>query len=238
MSMFTGRQNNTGNSVNINTRVYTSYSDTALVTMTAWNDKLSIKFQPCTGKDANGIRQYASETNQMVTTSLTLDNALALLDGIDNRLLPAMKEKKESSISVSMGSNENKKVLTLKYDGNDTYLIMHTSVNENGITDEDHVLTHKFNKRSWMENYDYSTGNGDENDHASDFFNFISRVRDTHLLSGMVAHTIKYDESMRSMFGGAKQSGPRSAGDFASNQYQAPTNNFNGTDMGEFLPFN
>ena len=236
MSMFTGRQTTTGNNININTRVYTSYSDTALVSVTAWNDKISIKMQPCVGKDVNGIRQYATENNQIITTSLTADNAISLLDGVDTKLIPDIKEGKESSVSVSMGMGENKKVLTLKYDGNDTYLIIHTGVNENGITDSDHVLTHKFNKRSWMSNYDYNNGTGDETECSSDFLNFISRIRDSHLLSGIIAHSIRYEESLRSMFG--SRQGQNNNRYVDNNSYQAPTNNFNGTDMGDFLPFN
>lgn len=239
MSMFFGRNNNNGNTINVNTRLYTSYSDTAMVTVSAWNDKISIKIQPCVGKDANEVRQYTQEKNQIVTTSLVPENALTLLDGIDKKLIPSINSKTQCSVSVSTSTigTDERKVLTLYYDGKDSYLILHTNIGADGKADPNNIIKHKFNKRSWLENYDSETGSGEEYEYESDLMNFIDKIRGIHLLSGIIPHTNKYDNALKSTFGRNTNNRTGSQDNNENNDYTAPTSNFNGVDMGDFLPF-
>ena len=98
--MFNSRQTyNNGNTVNVNTRLYTSYSDTAMVVMGAWNSQLSLKVHPFKGLNADGVRQYAQDNTEIINTSITIDNAHALIEAIDNTFDAAVKERRISSYS-------------------------------------------------------------------------------------------------------------------------------------------
>ena len=45
--MFMGKTTNNNNGVNVNSALYSSYSDTCMVKISAWNTNLSIKFHYC-----------------------------------------------------------------------------------------------------------------------------------------------------------------------------------------------
>lgn len=231
--MFFGGGNNKNNNVNVNTTFYNSYSDSSLLTIGGWNKLISLKLYPATGKDANGVTQYAQEQNQIVSTSITQENALALLDGIENVIKPAIKEKKEGSVSISMGSNENKKVLTIKYDGKDSYLEMVVGVNENGIADSNNVISHKFNKKSYLVGYNYQTGTGSEVETEADFLNFVEKIKDSQEIIPTTAHAINYSNAVRNSLKNNNNNGYNNS----QPSYSAPVSNFNG-DITDILPFN
>ena len=71
--MFGTRQNN-GNSnvVNVNSQIYRSYSDTAQLTVSAWNKNLSIVVNPFTGRDQQNKRKYEKNDDPTsIATALT-----------------------------------------------------------------------------------------------------------------------------------------------------------------------
>lgn len=229
---FGGNNNNRNNSVNVNTTFYNSYGDDSLLTVGGWNRSISVKLHPATGKDANGVTQYAQEQSQIVSTSITQENAIALLDGIEKNIIPAIDEKKPSSVSITMGSNENKKVMTLKYDGQDVYLEMVVGVNENGIGSEENIIKHKFNKKPYLLDYDYQNGSGAEVIIEADFLNFVEKIKDCQEIIPTTAHAINYNNALKSAF--------KNNNNFNNNQqvsYSAPVSNFGG-DITDILPFN
>ena len=144
--MFFGRQ--TRQEISLNTSFFTSYSETCLLQVGGWNRQLSISFKPCTGTDANGVRTYAEDKSQYIITSLTADNAIAMIEGFEKYILPAIKTGEEASVSVVMGSNDQRKVITLKYDGADAYISVSTGLNESGVATNN--ITHKFNKKNYL----------------------------------------------------------------------------------------
>ena len=152
--MFFGRQ--TRQEISLNTSFFTSYSETCLLQVGGWNRQLSISFKPCTGTDANGVRTYAEDKSQYIITSLTADNAIAMIEGFEKYILPAIKTGEEASISVVMGSNDQRKVITLKYDGTDAYISVSTGLNESGVATN--TITHKFNKKNYLVGYKPTTG--------------------------------------------------------------------------------
>lgn len=233
--MFFGNGNNRNNTVNVNTTFYNSYGDDSLLTIGGWNRLISVKLHPATGKDANGVTQYAQEQSQIVSTSITQENGLALLDGIEKVILPAINEKKASSVSISMGSNENKKVMTIRYDGKDVYLEMLVGVNENGIGSDDNVIKHKFNKKSYLVDYDYTSGTGTEVSTEADFLNFVEKIKDCQDIVPTAAHAINYNNALKSAFKG--NSGFANGGNNQQAAYSAPVSNFSG-DITDILPFN
>lgn len=229
--MFMGRSNNNGNGVNVNTTFYTSYSDTCMLKIGGWNQNLSIKFHPMKGTNADGIRQYAQDNTEIITTSLTVDNTSALLEGIKKEIEPAIEEKKSASVSIAMGNNENRKVMTLATDGNDITLSISVGVNDEGIASD--TLTHKFNKKEYMVGYDPSTGSGETVMSNADYDNFVEKLKDIYKLSAAIAHSIKYSEALKSSFSNRQANNNQNS----APAYQAPTSNYGGSEMGDFLPF-
>ena len=231
--MFMGKNTNNGNGVNVNSALYTSYSDTCMVKISAWNTNLSIKFHPMKGLNADGIRQYAQDNTEIISTSLTVDNTGALLEGIKNVIEPAIASKSEASVSVAMGIADNRKVLTVKTDGNNVFLIIAIGVSDQGITSENNILTHTFNKKEYMVGYNPVTGSGEVVTANADYDNFVEKLKDIYKLTAATAHSINYNNALK-----ANYSNKQASYNAQSNpSYQAPVNNYSG-DMGDFLPFN
>lgn len=233
--MFNGRQNNNGNGVNVNTRLFTSYSDTCMISLGAWNDKLSLKFHPFKGVNADGIRQYAQDNSEIVSTSLTVDNTTAFLDGIKDKITPALESKTEASVSITMGMNESRKVLTLSTDGTDVSLSVIVGVAEDGTADTNNMITHKFNKKEYMSGYDPATGSGEVVSTNADYENFVKKLEGIYDLTPTVPHAINYSNAVRNSYGNRQQANNNNGG--GNQNYQAPVNNYSGNDMTDFLPF-
>lgn len=233
--MFMGKATNNNNGVNVNSALYTSYSDACMVKVSAWNTNLSIKFHPMKGVNADGIRQYAQDNTEIISTSLTVDNTSALLEAIKNKFASAVEEKREESVSVVMGAAENRKVLTLKTDGNDIYLSIAIGVNDQGITNSNNVLTHTFNKKEYIVGYDPTTGSGEKVFANADYDNFVEKLKDIYKLTAATAHAINYNNALKSSFSNKSAM----TNNMNTNPgYSAPSINYSGSDMGDFLPFN
>lgn len=232
--MFNNRSTyNNGNNVNVNTRLYTSYSDTAMIVMGAWNSQLSLKVHPFKGLNADGIRQYAQDNTEIINTSITVDNAHALIEAIDDVFGPSVKEKKENSVAIQIGNGENKKSLTLYTDGSDIYLIIAVGVDDNGVASEANTIRHKFNKRSYVIGYDPATGGGAEVFANSDYESFVAKIRSIEDLSPTIAHSINYNNQLKQSYSSRNMNQNN-----YTNNYSAPTTSFNNGEMGDFLPMN
>ena len=232
--MFFGRQ--TRQEITLNTSFFTSYSDTCLLQVGGWNRQLSLSFKPCTGTDANGIRTYAEDKSQYVITSLTPENALSIIDGFEKFILPAIKNGEEATISVVMGSNDQRKIISIKYDGHDAYISVSTGLNENGVASQ--TITHKFNKKNYLVGYIPTTGEYTEQSCEADLFNFMNKVRKVDDLVPVAAHAQRYYEMTRPMnaqqqngYNNPRPQAPQNNG----GNYQAPTTTSE-PDM-PFLPF-
>lgn len=234
--MFYAKSNNSRQEVNLNTIVYISYSDTAQVTVGAWNNQLSVKFKPCVGQDANGIRQYAEDRSQIVSTSITADNAICLIEGFDTLVLPAiLGEKSSGAASIVMGTPEQRKILTVGYENGNAYLSIAVSLDSNGKAGTE--IRHTFNKKAYLADYNPSVGGAAETIVESDLINFMDKVRSVKDLAPMTAHSIKYNEMNRSAFSGNSTVGStvnNTTTQAANSGYQAPVSTV--SDM-DFLPF-
>ena len=237
--MFGTRQNN-GNSnvVNVNSQIYRSYSDTAQLTVSAWNKNLSIVVNPFTGRDQQNKRMYAKNDDPTsIATALTEDNVTALEEGLTKVIDPAIEAKAEASVSVTMGTTENRKVLTIRTKKNendvDVYLEISQKVGENGVAES--TLSHKFNKRSYLTNYNPQTGTNEEFPVNSDYMNFKKRLSDAHLLDGAVAHSIRYNTEMRESYSNKRARDNNFNNTNGGNSYSAPVYNSDTLDGG-FLP--
>ena len=233
---FFGRSNN-GNGVNVNTNLYTSTSDTCMVKMGAWNNNLSIKFYPFKGVNADGIRQYAQDNSEVVSTALNTDNATALLQAIKTELTPAIEAHEPKVISVAMGNQNDRKVMSLKYDGGTVMkLCIATAVDENGVAQPVNIIEHTFNVREYMVGYDPDTGAGEKVTVMSDYLNFVEKVKDIYKLSAAVSHSINYSNALKSSFTTSRNQANNNAPQ--QDSMNAPITNYGSGEEMDFLPFN
>ena len=237
--MFYTKGNNTKQEVNVNTNVYNSYSETAQVNVGAWNNQLSIKMKPCVGQDANGIRQYAEDRSQIITTSITPENAICLIEGFEAAVLPAIRGEKDSgAASIVMGAQDQRKILTIGYNNGNAYLSIAVALDESGKAGGE--IKHTFNKKSYLTDYNPSIGNPVEKSVEADLFNFMDKVRSVKDLAPIIAHSIKYNEMNRSAFtgnantGNTYQTNTYSQSAPSNGGYQAPVSTSESMD---FLPF-
>ena len=243
--MFNRSYNNNGNAVNANTHFFNSYSETSLLRVGGWNQQLSIRLQPATGKDSSGVTMYAQDQSQILSTSLSQESAIVLYDGFKKEIEPCLDAHIASKkISTQVSNGDTKKIISIYYDGNDAYLEIATSVNDQNITTDQNVITHKFNKRTYMVNYDYHTGQATETKTIeSDFLNFMDKVEKVKDLTPVVVHTIKYANAVKNTFSNNNNQNSGNNGFIPQpqntggpvNYNPAPSTNANSMD--EFLPF-
>lgn len=222
-----------GNIININTHLGTFYSDTCMVSLGFWNDKISLKFHPFTGVNGNGLRQYSSDKNMIVNTSLTLENVTTLLSSINETINPAIKDKKSASVSVTMGMDLTKKIMTVATDGDNITLSISINVDSENKSPDNNTLTHTFAKKEYIENYDPKTGKGDTKTSNADFDNFIIKLNEIYKINSTNTHSQNYSNAIKSAYNANKQASNNAA--YPQSTYSAPTINHDG-DIGDMLP--
>lgn len=232
--MFAPQKPNNGNGVNVNTKLYDSYSDTCHLVVGGWNNSLSVKFHPFKGVDANGLRQYATDKSEVIVTSLNGDNTTTLKKAIDDEIRPAINDKKSASVSILVSSDENKKAITISTDGTKVYISVAINVTENNTTTPNNILTHEFNTKEYITSYDPNTGSGEKVLVNSDFENFYKKLDSVQAYAGAISHSIKYSDAIRNSYNKNGFNNQQPQGNF--NNYNAPVST--GTDMSDFLPFN
>ena len=233
--MFNQRQqNNSTSGVNCNTKFQSFYSEAALLSIGGWNRTLSIEIAPSTGVDAEGRRQYVDDFNQKARTSLTVENAIALKNDIDEHLLDSIKQGKPDASSIEIGDGASKKILTIGYDGTSTYLKLSVNVTPDGHCDPTNEITCKFNKKTLRHGYDGTTGGTpvQKETEFEVFYAILSHVAD---MIPVAVHTTKYNNALSASFG-ANKGGKGQQGGFNPSGYQATVSNYGGSDM-DFLPF-
>ena len=227
------RSNNSRQEINLNTSLYTSYSETAQLNAGAWNKQLSINLKPCVGKDANGLRQYAEDRSQIISTSITPENAIALITGFEKEVLPAINGVKDNgsvSIVISADNGDARKILTIGYEDGIAYLSIAIGINETGVASN--VIKHIFNKRQYLTNYVSTTGSAEEVFVETDLINFMNKVYAVKDLSPIIAHSVKYNDMVKAAYQRTNQNYQNST---PQQNFQANTTNVN--SMEDFLPF-
>ena len=227
------KSNNSRQEINLNTSLYTSFSETAQLNAGAWNKQLSINLKPCVGKDANGLRQYAEDRSQIISTSITPENAIALITGFEKEVLPAINGVKDNgsvSIVISADNGDARKILTIGYEDGIAYLSIAIGINETGVASN--VIKHIFNKRQYLTNYVSTTGSAEEVFVETDLINFMNKVYAVKDLSPIIAHSVKYNDMIKAAYQRTNQNYQNST---PQQNFQANTTNVN--SMEDFLPF-
>lgn len=227
------KSNNSRQEINLNTSLYTSFSETAQLNAGAWNKQLSINLKPCVGKDANGLRQYAEDRSQIISTSITPENAIALITGFEKEVLPAINGVKDNgsvSIVISADNGDARKILTIGYEDGIAYLSIAIGINETGVASN--VIKHTFNKRQYLTNYVSTTGSAEEVVVETDLINFMNKVYAVKDLSPIIAHSVKYNDMVKAAYQRTNQNYQNST---PQQNFQANTTNV--SSMEDFLPF-
>lgn len=250
--MFGRNNNQNNNGVNVNTTFKTFFSDLSSMTLGAWNGQISIRFTPCTGTDASGMRQY--DQNRRANTALYPEKAIALKTGIDDVIIPALNKLKNgeeidlpTSVSVSMGSNDKKNVLSVELDKDSSgkvrvYLRLYQMIKADNSTDPQNIFSYVFGENSYVTNYDYRNGQyGGEHEVESEwevFYEILTKVTDILPIS---AHGTRYVNQLSSRFSSGGNSGNNNSGNNSFNSspssYEAPVSSFMGSENFG-LPFN
>lgn len=250
--MFGRNNNQNNNGVNVNTTFKTFFSDLSSMTLGAWNGQISIRFTPCTGTDASGMRQY--DQNRRANTALYPEKAIALKTGIDDVIIPALNKLKNgeeidlpTSVSVSMGSNDKKNVLSVELDKDSSgkvrvYLRLYQMIKADNSTDPQNIFSYVFGENSYVTNYDYRNGQyGGEHEVESEwevFYEILTKVTDILPIS---AHGTRYVNQLSSRFSSGGNSGNNNSGNHSFNSspssYEAPVSSFMGSENFG-LPFN
>lgn len=237
---FGGNSNNNSNEVSTNTTVNSFYSNVSQLTLGAWNEKINIRFNPATGKDGNGLTIYDRE--KKISTAITQVNATALVKEIEEKIIPVINsdEKEDISVSISIGNNTSKNVLTVSYRPNENnvyslFLTFCKGVSDQGIADPENTIEYEFNKTDTMTNYDPSNGSGNINSIEAEFMLFFDILKNHVSILPMTAHSIRHSNAI-----GKKYQN--------NNSYQNNNNNnmntssmmsdYSASFMEEGLPFN
>lgn len=222
------------NQVNVTTRLYNSYSDTAALNVSAWNEQISLKLSPFRGKSPEGIRLYSQDNNECIQTALTMDNVSALLEGISNTIIPSLKEKTPGVVAVMVGTMTNKKIVSIDTNGTDVELTIYVGVDEENKAQEGNSISHRFNKKEWISGYNPANGSGEIHESNADFTAFTKKLEEVYKLSSGVIHALKKQEAYKNSYSGSNN---KNYNNTSNSGYQAPIANAGTSNMSDFIPF-
>lgn len=231
--------NNQQNQINVNTTFLSWYSDTCMLTIGAWNDKISLKFTPCTGKDSNGLNVY--DKQKALSTGLNLDKASILYNKIKEKIYPLLKEDntEEKSVSIQLGGKDNVNVLTVSKeknaDGNlQLSITFLKGVSGNGQANEStQILTYVFKEEELMVDYDSSTGTGITEKESGQFDVFCDILKNRTSILPMTTHASRYSKAISDKLSQKYNNGPSRPSDTSTEGFMS--GGFAGMDE---LPFN
>ena len=222
------------NQVNVTTRLYNSYSDTAALNVSAWNEQISLKLSPFRGKSPEGIRLYSQDNNECIQTALTMDNVSALLEGISNTIIPSLKEKTPGVVAVMVGTMTNKKIVSIDTNGTDVELTIYVGVDEENKAQEGNSISHRFNKKEWISGYNPANGSGEIHESNADFTAFTKKLEEVYKLSSGVIHALKKQEAYKNSYSGSNN---KNYNNTSKSGYHAPIANAGTSNMSDFIPF-
>lgn len=225
--------NGFNNQVNVTTRLYNSYSDTASLNVSAWNEQISIRLNPFRGKSPEGVRLYSQDNNECIQTALTMDNVSALLEGINDTIMPSLREKTPGVVAVMTGTMANKKIIAIETDGTDVQLTIYVGVDEENKAQEGNSISHKFNKKEWISGYNPTNGSGEIHEANADFTAFVKKLEEVYKLSSAVVHALKKNDAYKNSYNGSN----KNFSNTNNSNYQASVANAGTSNMTDFIPF-
>lgn len=191
---------NNNNRRSVSTNIKTLYGDTASMSLSYWNDMISIKMNPCTGTNADGVRQY--DRNRSFSTALSIQKSKALVDLIEENILPLIKSvsegnKLEHPVNVAVQCGVKKAMVIIQYSNDDrgkpfVCLYGYTSSNDDGTCEQQNMYAYKFGKTNVIKNYNPNTGEGDVVQVESEFEFFYNVLKNQASAFGAASHSNSY----------------------------------------------
>ena len=232
---------NNNNRRSVSTNIKTLYGDTASMSLSYWNDMISIKLNPCTGTNADGIRQY--DRNRSFSTALSIQKSKALVDLIEENIMPLIKSvsegnKLEHPVNVAVQCGAKKAMVIIQYSNDDrgkpfVCLYGYTSSNDDGTCEQQNMYAYKFGKTSVIKNYNPNTGEGDVVQVESEFEFFYNTLKNLDNAFGAASHSNSYFTSWSN--GGDNVNHGNAPSNYGNN---FPTSNGGNSDMsGDDMPF-
>lgn len=185
--------NSNTNRKNVSTNIKTFYGDTASMGMTYWNDMISIRLNPCSGTNEDGIRQY--DRNRSFSTAITAQKALGLTQLIDEHIVSVIKkveagEDLEKPVNVAMKMGNKNAIIVIQYAKDDKgvptlYFIGYVSANQDNTCDPSNRYIYKFNKTKVVLDYDPNTGNGTVKATEAEFMFFYNALKNINDIFGV-----------------------------------------------------
>ena len=206
MGLFNNNPNR--DSLNVNTTIVTFYSDISCLSIGGWNDKISLRWSPALGKDANGLMKYDREHYAM--TGLSFANAAALYARYMKHLKKMIDDREDpgddgKGVSVPIRSKDGSiTVVAIEYKRDENgvpslYLTLGKNAGANGVS-SDNRISYKFNEIDMMEDYNMDTGACTEVKDSGEFDNFIEILKSRLTMTGLNAHAGRYSSALGSKF--------------------------------------
>ena len=245
--MFNGGYNNAGyqngnqNQVSVSTTLHTLYSDVSSLRIGAWNDQLSLRFNPIipTVEGYSG-RRYDYQNGKI--TAVRLDGVEALKRSIDEKIMPVIEQMESGvmptepvSVSVKYTGKNGTNILSIEIrkDGNgDNYgvfLVFYGSVSENLQANDGNTGIYKFGTHTMVVNYNPIDGSiAGETLVESEFRLFYHVLEKIIEITPFGYHGQKYSNAFKQMSSNGFQNGYQNG--FQQNN---AGNDFNGGGMSQ-----
>lgn len=232
------RGNSSKTNVSVNTKFYTSYDDQSLVTVSAWNTNLSIRFHPLKTVSPNGQKIYAQDLNEVITVSISPDSAYPIIDGIENDILPALQNNEERCDVFMVGSENARKCFSIFTKRNesgilDTYISVSFNLTEEFVDNPQTYLAHKLTSRKYKKN-------GEFKEIHTDLLHLLDKLKHIDELSQTIQHGILFTTRSKE----AVKQQPNRMGGYNNGgynntpKYQAMETIATEGSISDFVPFN
>ena len=234
--------------LNVNTQFMQDFCDTAKINISGWNDKVSIRLNRASGKNADGLTMYNEQ--DYFNTALTKDAIEALIDGIDNTIIPAIEDyKPNTSIAVQTSSTENgTNVIEILVATNEkNQICVFLNAHKYGPAGPIDTFTHEFRQKSYLRDFNPMTNEGSEVAVQTKFMQFVAVLKAALVPVAVTAHGEKYRARIAEAYGANRNNGGN--GNYPNNRnYQnnsVPSQGnsnyvpaYNPSSLDEGLPFN
>ena len=229
------RGNSSKQNVNVNTKFFTSYDDQSLVTVSAWNANLSIRFHPLKTVSPSGQKIYAQDLNEVITVSISPESAYTIRKGIEEDILPAIENNEERSDVFMTGSENTRKCFSIFTKKNETgsvdvYVSVSFNLTEEFVDNPNTYIAHKLSTRKFKRN-------GEFKEVQTDLLRILDKIKRIDELSQTIQHGIIYTNKSKELASKSFKNNFNNKPQYPS--YEA-TENIAPMDgsISDFVPFN
>ena len=213
-----------------NTKALTLYSEMSCLQLQYWNDNLSIKLNPATGKDANGATSY--DFTNKISTAVTQERAIGILSEVHDRIMPAVEEcelgnplEKPISVAYDLGKDKSLRIqVGIKNDDTGmpvTYIAIFRGISPDGTCSNG--IVYVFNKADFLRDYDNIKGNSLPQKRESEFRLFVSVLEKMTDIIGPIHHAIKHKTAMDASMSSTQFNANGGGYNKGNTNYTAPT---------------